>query len=59
MRSLFSRYELGMLFYYALSEINPAFTKLVVQAKLIDPELHEILISDSHLQYFNSKLAKA
>ena len=58
-RSLFSRYELGMLFYYALSEINPAFTKLVVQAKLIDPELHEILISDSHLQSFNSKLAKA
>ncbi|TNE62702.1 MAG: hypothetical protein EP344_04830 [Bacteroidetes bacterium] len=48
LRSLFSRYELGLLFYYSLSGIDPAFTDMVRKTQLIDPSVKSILISPGH-----------
>ena len=53
LRSLFSRYELGFIFYYALCRIDSDFTALVLKARLIPPTLQEILISKTHFQYLN------
>ena len=53
LRSMFSRYELGFVFYYALSQKDPEFTALVLKSRLIQPLIQEILVTKAHFQYFN------
>lgn len=48
LKSLFSRYELVMCFYYTLSAIDPEMNKLVLSAQLIDPSVRDFLIDKSH-----------
>jgi hypothetical protein len=53
LRSLFSRYELGLIFYYALSQLDVAFNTLVLKARLIQPDIQDILVSKTHFQYLH------
>jgi len=50
-RSLFSKYELCMIFYYTLSELDPSFKELVTKSKLIDESVKEILITKEHFDW--------
>lgn len=54
MRSLFSRFEQGHIFYYALSGLNPVFADRVRKAGLIEPDIQEILISENHYRAFTN-----
>ena len=47
LQSIFSRYELVMLFYYALSDIDPEMTKLLKDTQIIDPVIKDLLIDES------------
>lgn len=48
LRSLFSRYELAMIFYFAFSEVEPGFKDLVKRVQLMEEEVKEVLILPSH-----------
>jgi len=48
LRSLFSRYELAMIFYFAFSEVEPGFKDLVGRVQLMELEVSEVLILPSH-----------
>lgn len=48
LRSLFSRYELAMIFYFAFSEVEPGFKDLVGRAQLMEVEVRDALILPSH-----------
>lgn len=48
LRSLFSRYELGLIFYYALSGMDDGFRGMVVESRLIDESVKPILIDGAH-----------
>ena len=48
LRSLFSRYELALLFYFAFSEVEPGFKDLVVRTRLMEEEVKEVLIVPEH-----------
>ena len=50
LRSLFSRFELAQIFYYALSEVDPGFRELVVKSKLMDDSIKDILIVQEHYE---------
>ena len=50
LKSLFSKFELAMIFYYAMSEVDINFKKLVLQSKLIDGSIENILIRKEQLQ---------
>lgn len=54
-RSLFTRFELGLIFYYALCDINPAFSLMVRKAGLIGADIKSVLISESHFNYLDRK----
>ena len=49
-KSLFSKYEMGMIFYYALSDTDPAFRALIKKSKLIDDAIAVILFDATHLE---------
>lgn len=49
LKSLFSRYELALLLYYALSDIDPEFRSLVRKSSMIDPSISDILIDATHI----------
>lgn len=53
-RSLFSRFEQGHIFYYAVSGLNPEFADRVRKASLIEPDIQEILISENHYRVFTN-----
>ncbi len=44
LRSLFSRFEQGFIFYYAFSDLDPAFSELVIQGKIVDEGVKTLLI---------------
>lgn len=48
LRSLFSRYELAIIHYYAFCGVDPAFKDVVVKSKLIGPHVREVLLSPGH-----------
>ena len=48
LRSLFSRYELGLIFYYALCGVDPSFTELVRQSRRLDESVRGVLIAPGH-----------
>ncbi|MBK7869288.1 MAG: hypothetical protein IPJ74_00720 [Saprospiraceae bacterium] len=50
-KSLFSKYELGMIFYYALSDMDPGFRALIKKSKLIDEAIAVILFDAAHLKH--------
>ncbi|MCB0548738.1 MAG: hypothetical protein KDD19_14250 [Phaeodactylibacter sp.] len=49
LKSLFSRFELAMILYYALSNITPGFRALVAGSQLVDNTVEDILIKEEHL----------
>ncbi len=49
LKSLFSRYELAMIFYYSLTGIDPEFRALVRDSRLIDGSVGKLLLRDEHL----------
>lgn len=49
-KSLFSRFELGMVFYYAFCGIDPGFRELVKKSNLIDESLVPVLIRPEHFE---------
>lgn len=52
-RSLFSKYELAMIFYYAVSEVDTSFGDLVRKSKLIDESVESVLIGSGHYRHFS------
>ena len=52
LKSLFSRYEMAMIFYYAFCGIDPLFTELVKKSKLLDDSFRDILIDPGHFERF-------
>ncbi|MCO6486887.1 MAG: hypothetical protein J5I98_00650 [Phaeodactylibacter sp.] len=52
LKSLFSRYELAMIFYYAASGVDPEFRALVLESRLIDGSFKGLLIKEEHLSGF-------
>lgn len=50
LQSLFSRYELAMVFYYALSGIDPAFSDAVVNSKIMPDDIQKTLMAPGHAQ---------
>lgn len=55
LKSLFSRYEMALIFYYALCEIDPAFTSLVIKSKLLDPSIRDTLLDPAHYEKLGKK----
>lgn len=55
LRSLFSRYEMALIFYYAFCGIDPLFTELVKKGKLLDDSFLDILIDKAHYKAFFSE----
>ncbi len=51
LKSLFSRYELVMLFYYAFCNITPDLTELLKKSAMIDSSIESILIDPEHLTF--------
>ncbi len=51
-KSLFSRFEMGMIFYYALCGIDPEFKALVKKSNLIDSSLKPVLIRPEHFDFW-------
>jgi len=49
LKSLFSRYELAMILYYALAGIDPGFRALVKESGLVDGTVKGILLEEEHL----------
>lgn len=49
LKSLFSRYELALILYYALAEIGPGFQALVRESRLVDDTVRGILIKEEHM----------
>ncbi|MCB9040525.1 MAG: hypothetical protein H6557_28195 [Lewinellaceae bacterium] len=54
MKSLFSRYELAMILYFALAEIDPGFQGLVKKSNLMAGLTESILLKEEHLVPFSS-----
>lgn len=46
LRSLFSRFEQGFIFYYAFCGLDPEFTALVLQGKILDESVKSFLIRE-------------
>ncbi|MCB0559213.1 MAG: hypothetical protein H6573_27045 [Lewinellaceae bacterium] len=53
MKSLFSRYELAMILYYALAEIDPDFKGLVKKSGLLAGLGKSILLKEEHMDPFS------
>ncbi len=54
LRSLFSRYERGLIFYYALTDLDQEFTQLIEASGLINESIRDILIFPEHWNYFKT-----
>jgi hypothetical protein len=52
-RSLFSKYELALIFYYAVSEVDASFRDLVVKSNLIDESVKGVLIESDHYDWLS------
>ena len=50
LRSLFSRFELAFTFYYALSEVDPEFRKILKNSRMVDEALRKVLIRENHFE---------
>jgi hypothetical protein len=48
LQSLFSRYEIAMIFYYVLSDIDPVFSDLARKSHLLEEVDRNILIEPEH-----------
>lgn len=48
LQSMFSRYELALIFYYALSGLDPAFSETAFEAGIFQPDLKETLFHPHH-----------
>ena len=48
LKSLFSRYEMAMIFYFAKSGLDPVFTELIKESHLLDEAIREVLILPEH-----------
>lgn len=48
LKSLFSTFELGLIFYFAISNLDPGFLELVKKSQLIDRSVTDILIEKGH-----------
>ncbi|MBK6903142.1 MAG: hypothetical protein IPH04_10115 [Saprospirales bacterium] len=55
LKSLFSRYEMALIFYYAFCGIDPGFTELVKKGKLLDDSFMDILFDKAHFKAFFSE----
>lgn len=53
-RSLFSKYELAMIFYYVFSGVDAAFRDLAEKSKLIDESVETVLIDPEHFSWLQS-----
>ncbi|MCB0587797.1 MAG: hypothetical protein KDD06_21070 [Phaeodactylibacter sp.] len=53
LKSLFSRYELAMILYYALAETGPGFREAARESNLIDNSVKELLIKEEHLAFLS------
>lgn len=51
LKSLLSRYELAMLFYYALCDMDSNLKTLVIQSKLMDDSIKTVLVRESHFSF--------
>ena len=51
LRSLLSRFEMGLSFYYVASGVDPDFEDLVIRSSLIDDSIGQILIVRDHAEY--------
>ncbi len=49
LKSLFSRYELALILYYALADIDPGFKVLAKESGLVDGTVKGILLGEEHL----------
>ncbi len=47
--AVLSRYELAMLFYYTISDIDPAFREFAAQSSVFGESLGKYLINEKHL----------
>ncbi|MEM7299332.1 MAG: hypothetical protein AAF391_13825, partial [Bacteroidota bacterium] len=52
LRSLFTRYEQAFIFYYAFSEIDLVFNKLMVRGKIVDESVKVFLIRKEDYEVF-------
>ena len=48
--TIFSRYELVMLFYYSLSDIDPEVKSLIKKSGLIYPSIKDLLFEEVHFE---------
>ncbi|MFZ2900141.1 MAG: putative phage abortive infection protein [Saprospiraceae bacterium] len=48
LKSLFSRYEMAWIFFYTMSGIDPAFTRLVRESQVLDEATREVLPVPEH-----------
>ena len=48
LKSLFSRFELVMILYFALSRLDMEFTGLVIETQLVDASVDEIALKEKH-----------
>jgi hypothetical protein len=55
LKSLFSRYEMAMIFYFAMSELDPAFTELIIKSQTLDESIRDVLILPEHWDLLNLK----
>ena len=51
LKSSLSRFELAILYYYAVSEVNPAFNDTAFSIGLFDQGLSRSLFEDSHIHW--------
>lgn len=53
LKSLFSRYEMAMIFHYALSGIDPTFSQLIRDSQVLDESIRNVLITPEHWDLLN------
>lgn len=51
LKSLLSRYELALLFYYALCDMDSDLKTLVIRSGLVDDSVRTVLIRESHFSF--------
>ncbi len=51
LRSLFSKFELWTIFYYALSGVDAEFKELVLKCNMVDASIKPYLIQEGHFEY--------
>ncbi|MCB0519310.1 MAG: hypothetical protein H6577_07680 [Lewinellaceae bacterium] len=51
LRSLFSKFELWLIFHYALSGMDAEFKELVIKSSLVDGSIKPYLVNETHFDY--------